>query len=142
MFVSAVSPHQYQGQQSAQWAQESGHIAAAGTNAFAEQSGGVDLFLAEKLYREKSEELKRLSSQTGKYEVETLSDSEIKSLRLAGVAIDEFLKQHGQKLGAREFSLLADLIQKARNSQAVAATGGAASTSTAATTTATARAYV
>ncbi len=80
-------------------------------------TGDIDLLNAMKIYREKSLELSKVYEQEGEYRRETLSDSEIKSLRVAGVPIDAFLRQHGSKLGWREYGALSELIMKTIDKQ-------------------------
>lgn len=144
MSISPISSHQYQAQLLAMSAHQSGSVAATDTAAAAAEDGNLDLFHAEKLYRQKSSELAKLSQTTGSYERETLSDSEIKSLRAAGVPIDAFVNQHGQKLGSREFGALAELIMKTIDQQnsAAAASNAAPTSEATVATTAAARAYV
>lgn len=142
MFVSPVSHNDHHAHPLAQSPQHPCVDAASPLTAAAHGPGDLDLFAAEKYYRQKSGELEALSKQTGRYEVETLSDSDIKSLRAAGVPIDAFLKQHGEKLGWREYGQLAELILKTRDRQAVASLDGAAFPQPAATATVAARAYV
>jgi len=140
MLVSPVSHPQHPVQPLATSAQESNLVGAA--EAAAVSAGGdLDLFAAAKLYREKANELAKLSQQSGNYETATLSDSEIKSLRSAGVPIDAFLKQYGQKLGSREFGVLSDLIMKTLEKQGGFAAGNAVPAQSAAVSVA-ARAYV
>ncbi|MGY8527667.1 hypothetical protein [Paracidovorax citrulli] len=94
--------------------------ASAGTTATASaagEPGKLDLFAAEKLYREKADSLAKLSNDNGRYAVDTLTDSEIKSLKDAGVPIDRFVKEYGQKLGSREYLALASLIMQTLEKQ-------------------------
>jgi hypothetical protein len=141
MLVSPISQSQYPVQPLATSAQESNLVGAAKAAASVSASGDLDLFAAAKFYREKANELAKLSQQSGNYETATLSDSEIKSLRNAGVPVDAFLKQYGQKLGSREFGVLSDLIMKTLEKQGGFAASDAAPAQPAAATVA-ARAYV
>ncbi|GAA0798679.1 hypothetical protein [Cupriavidus gilardii] len=146
MLVSPVSPPQHPVQPlaaSTQTPEVGGAAQAVSLSAGIGASGDLDLFAAATFYREQANELARLSQQSGNYETVTLSDSEIKSLRNAGVPIDAFLKQYGQKLGSREFGMLSDLIMKSLEKPGGFASSDAAPTSpTAATATVAARAYV
>ncbi len=132
MLVSPVSHPQPAVQPLAAPAQASDVVGAAEAKSV-NASGDLDLFAAATFYREQANELARLSQQSGNYETLTLSDSEIKSLRNAGVPIDAFLKQYGQKLGSREFGMLSDLIMKTLEKP-----GGFASSDTVSPTAATA----
>lgn len=140
--ISPISNHQYQAQLLALSALQSESVAATDTAASIGQSGDMDLFLHEKLYREKAAELAKRSLASGTYERETLSDSEIKSLKAAGVPMDAFLAQHGQKLGSREYNALAELIKKTIDKQAQSAGAHEASATATATIGVTARAFV
>lgn len=140
MFVSPISPSQHQVQPLATSVQQSSLVGAAET-ASASANGDLDLLAAAKLYREKAAELARLSQQSGNYETETLSDSEIKSLQHAGVPIEAFLKEFGHKLGSREFGVLSDRIMKTLDKQGGFASSDAAPAQSDAATVA-ARAYV
>ncbi|WP_174107806.1 hypothetical protein [Cupriavidus gilardii] len=140
--ICPISSHQYPAQLPALSALQSESVAAADTTAAIGQSGDMDLFLQEKLYREKAAELAKLSQASGSYARETLSDSEIKSLKAAGVPIDAFLAQHGQKLGSREYNALAELIMKTIDKQAQSAGGNAASSTAFAPNCVAARAFV
>ncbi|KAA6128704.1 hypothetical protein [Cupriavidus cauae] len=140
MLVSPISHPQHPVQPLATAAQESNLVGAA--EAAAVSAGGdLDLFAAAKFYREKADELAKLSQQSGNYETATLSDSEIKSLRNAGVPIDALLKQYGQKLGSRQFGVLSDLIMETLEKPVGFAAGDAVPAQSAAITVA-ARAYV
>ncbi|TWG81073.1 hypothetical protein L602_004700000110 [Cupriavidus gilardii J11] len=142
MSISPISSNHYQAQLLALSALQAESVAATGTTASVEQSGDMDLFLQEKLYREKAAELAKRSQASGTYERETLSDSEIKSLKAAGVPIDAFLAQHGQKLGSREYNALAELIMKTIEKQAQPTAGNVASATASAPTDVAARAFV
>ncbi len=141
MLVSPISHTQHPVQPLATAAQQSNLVGAAEA-ASVSAGGDLDLFAAAKFYREKANELAKLSQQSGNYETATLSDSEIKSLRSAGVPIDVFLKQYGQKLGSREFGVLSDLIMKTLEKQGGFASGDTAPAQAAVAATVTARAYV
>ena len=141
MLVSPISQPQYPVQPLATSAQESTLVGAAKA-ASVSAGGDLDLFAAAKFYREKANELAKLSQQSGNYETATLSDSEIKSLRSAGVPIDAFMKQYGQKLGSREFGVLSDLIMKTLEKQGGFASSDAAPAQASLAATVAARAYV
>lgn len=91
--------------------------ASAAAASAAGEPGKLDLFAAEKLYREKADSLAKLSNDSGRYATDTLTDSEIKSLKDAGVPIDRFVKEYGQKLGSREYLALASLIMQTLEKQ-------------------------
>ncbi len=141
MLVSPISHTQHPVQPQARSADESNVRAVAESVASPSANGKLNLFDAAQLYLQKASELANLSKQTGKYEVETLSDSEIKSLFDAGVPMEAFLRQYGQKLGSREFGALAELIMKSVEKQD-GPTASDATAPQAAALTITARAYV
>lgn len=140
MLVSPICHTQHPVQPLATPAQQT-NLVGATEAASISANGDLDLFAAAKLYREKANELAKLSQQSGNYETATLSDSEIKSLQHAGVPIEAFLKEYGHKLGSREFGVLSDRIMKTLEKQGGFASSEAAPAQSAAATVE-ARAYV
>ncbi|MBY4899349.1 hypothetical protein [Cupriavidus sp. AU9028] len=125
MSVSPISHHHHVAPAAPQAASagEEERVADAARTAHG-QPGQLDLLHAAKRYRELAAELARRSQDSGNYERVTLTDSEIKSLADAGVPIDRFLKEYGQKLGSRECIALSDLVLRTLEKQGSAQADG------------------